>query len=53
VGKVIGEEKSGGEKLTDCREGTSGAAVHVAERCEMAVPFAGNEASSKTTCLER
>jgi hypothetical protein len=53
VGKVIEGEKLGGERLTDSREGTSEATVPVAERCELAVSFAGNEASSNTTCLER
>jgi len=45
--------KTGGGKLTGGRKEASDAAFPVAERCEEAFSFAGNEASSKTTCLER
>lgn len=45
--------KTGGERLTGGRKETSDAAFPEAESCEEAFSFAGNETSSKTTCLER
>lgn len=44
---------TGGEKLTVGREKAADSAVLLAGSDEEAFSFAGNEASSKTTCLER
>jgi hypothetical protein len=49
----MGGDKGGGEKLTWGRNEAADSVVPVAESGEVALSLAGNEASSKTTCLER
>lgn len=56
LGDMCGEgavDKIGEERLTCGIKGPSDASLLLEETCESVVSFAGNEASSKTTCLDR
>jgi hypothetical protein len=53
IGSVVSKDgKTGGERLTWGKKGASDSTLLLAERWELTVSFAGNEALSKT-CLER